>query len=220
MSQLAPAVSRVILADEAGAASQYLSELRDIQIQQDRARFRQNLRRIGWEMGFRIAHVLPHVERTVQTQHGAASCSVFSSRPVLATIMRAGLPFHEGFLDVFDGADCSFIGASRASSGIDLGYTASGSLDGRTLILADPMLATGNSILEALASLRRFGTWSVLHVCSVIASAEARDLLYRSLPEAHIWIGAVDPVLNEKKEIVPGLGDAGDLCFGEKIKPA
>jgi uracil phosphoribosyltransferase len=212
--------SRIVLAGEAGAASQYLSELRDIDAQKDRARFRQNLRRIGWEMALRIAPMLAHAERIVQTPHGPASCQVLSAQPVLATIMRAGLPFHEGFLDIFDRADCSFIGASRAESGIDLGYTASGALDGRVLILTDPMLATGNSILQALSSLKRFGTWSALHVCSVIASAEARDFLYRSLPDAHIWIGAVDQTLNQKKEIVPGLGDAGDLCFGEKIKPS
>ena len=214
------AVSRIILADEAGAASQFLSELRDVDAQKHRARFRQNLRRVGWEMALRIAPMLPHAARTVQTPHGPAACSVFAEYPVLATILRAGLPFHEGFLDIFDASDCAFIGASRAETGIDLGYTASPGLNGRTLILADPMLATGNSIHEALRSLKRFGAWSQLHVCSVIASAQARDHLYETLPDAHIWIGAVDPELNSKKEILPGLGDAGDLCFGEKIKPA
>ena len=214
------AVSRIILADESGAASQYISELRDIHTHSDRVRTRLNLRRIGWDMALRISHMLPCIEQDVQTPHGTARCRVFSGYPVIATILRAGLPFQEGFLDIFDKSDCAFIGASRAESGIDLGYAASGDLTGRTLILVDPMLATGGSILGPLDRLRRFGSWAALHVCCVIASEQAKNHLYNSLPNAHIWIGAVDPGLNHLKEIVPGLGDAGDLSFGEKIKPA
>lgn len=213
------AASRIILTDEPGAASDYISELRDIHTHSDRVRTRLNLRRIGWEMALRIARTLPRAARDVQTPHGTARCNVLTSHPVIATILRAGLPFQEGFLDIFDKSDCAFIGASRADAGIDLGYAASGDLTGRVLILVDPMLATGSSILKSLETLRRFGAWSVLHVCCVIASEQAKQKLY-SLPEAHVWIGAVDPGLNQHKEIVPGLGDAGDLSFGEKIKPA
>lgn len=211
------AALRIVLTDEPGAASQFLAELRDLNLQKDRARFRLNLRRLGWDMALRISAHLPQLKHTVTTPHGTAECTVPAETPVLATILRAGLSFHEGFLEIFDRADCAFIGASRGQNGIDLGYTASPDLSGRTLVLCDPMLATGNSVLEALSSLKRMGSWKELYVCSVIASSEARELLLRILPDASLLIGAVDPELNARKEILPGLGDAGDLCFGEKL---
>lgn len=208
------------------AISRYMLELRDTAIQQDPMRFRTNLERIGEMMAYEISKRLDYVETAVTTPLGEALCYTPAQQPVIATILRAGLPFHQGFLRVFDHADNAFVSAYRryrekGEEGFDVvvEYLASPSVEGRTLILVDPMLATGASMELGYRAMLERGNPAHVHICSVIASQQAVDYLHSHLPAdgVTLWLGAIDPEINSHSYIVPGLGDAGDLAYGEKL---
>jgi len=205
--------------------NQFMAEVRDIGIQTDRMRFRRNIERIGEIIAYEISKTLDYHTIKVQTPLGIHPVSVPCDSIVLATILRAGLPFHQGFLSYFDNAENAFISASRkynedhSAFSIELGYLSSPSIEGKTLIIIDPMLATGSSLDLAYQFLLKRGTPARIHVACVIAAQHGIDEAVRLFPKeiTTIWAGAVDPDLNDKAYIVPGLGDAGDLAYGEKI---
>ena len=204
--------------------SQYLSELRDVDVQGDRQRFRRNMERLGEIFAYEISKELPHSVRSVQTPLGVSQCAVPAEWPVLVTILRAGLPLHNGMLNVLERADNGYVGAYRhhgAGSGnefeVKLDYLSCPSLDQRIVVVADPMLATGSSVVSTIQALRKRGTPKALHLVSVIAAQAGIDHVRRSIPEAIIWTAGIDPDLNAKSYIVPGLGDAGDLSFGSSM---
>lgn len=203
--------------------SQYMAELRDVNTQKDSLRFRRNLERIGEIMAFEISRTLKYKKTEVETPLAKAECKVIGSEIVLATIFRAGLPFHAGFLSYFDKAENAFVSAYRKykekeNFDICIEYLASPKLDGKILILADPMLATGASMELSYRALLTKGTPAHIHVCSVVASEQAIDYIRRTFPadRTTIWVGDIDPEINAHSYIVPGLGDAGDLAFGIK----
>lgn len=200
-----------------------LAQIRDREVQQDRLRFRRNLERCGEIFAYEISKVLPYVERDVQTPLGAARVPVLAEQPVVASILRAGLPLHQGLLNGFDHADNSFISAYRKHEGdadhfeVEIEYLSSPSVEGRTVILCDPMLATGSSMVLAWQALLRRGRPAQLHVAAVIASEQGVQFALDKLPgDVTLWLGAIDPELTARAYIVPGLGDAGDLAFGAK----
>ncbi len=207
--------------------SRYLKEIRSVHIQKDSMRFRRNIERIGEVMAFEISKQLSFSEETIQTPLAQTSVFDFASPIVLATILRAGLPFHQGFLNMYDGAENAFLSAYRRMGRNRHGeeqleivseYIAAPRLDGKTLLLVDPMLATGMSMEVAYKALLSHGTPMNTHVACVIGTQQALDYLEKNMPaETTVWCAAIDPELNDKKYIVPGLGDAGDLCFGEKL---
>ena len=200
----------------------YIAEMRDVNIQNDRMRFRKHIERIGQIMAYEISKELQYEKVDVTTPLGVAECRVPSEKLVAAAILRAALPLHQGVIDVFDEAENAFVSAYRKydedfNFDIHIEYIASPTLDGKVLLLCDPMLATGGSMQLAYEALLTKGTPAKLHVLSVIASREALEYLEEKLPEdTTLWVGAVDSYLNQHKYIVPGLGDAGDLAFGEK----
>lgn len=209
------------LADSHSIANRFLAELRNAELQKDRLRFRRNLERIGEVLAYEISKTLDYEPVEVETPLGVATVSMPADRIVLGTILRAGLPFHQGMLHYFDHADNAFISAYRrhhkdGSFDIQLEYVSCGDLNDTVLILADPMLATGASLCLALKHLERHGTPKVIHVAAVIASTAGVEAVQRQFPNAHIWLGAVDEELTAKSYIVPGLGDAGDLAYGDK----
>jgi uracil phosphoribosyltransferase len=209
------------LAEKNTIANQFVAELRNIDIQKDRQRFRRNLERIGEVLAYEISRTLNYELFEVETQLGIAPVMLPSERVVLATVLRAGLPFHQGMLHYFDAADNAFISAYRrhhkdGSFDIQLDYVSTPDLDGCVLILCDPMLASGASVNVALQELARFGTPAAVHVASVIASTAGLEAVRRRYPKARIWTAAIDEELTAKSYIVPGLGDAGDLAYGEK----
>ena len=205
--------------------NQYLAEIRDCEYQQNRLLFRNNIMRIGELEAYEISKCLDYQERDVQTPLGTARVSTPTDNVVVATIMRAGLPFHTGFLNIFDHAGNAFVSAYREYTdeahtevGIHVEYLASPSLEGKTLLIVDPMLATGGSFELGYKAFLTKGTPKRIHVACVIATPEGIDHIKRTFPEdTTVWCGAIDPGMNEHKYIVPGFGDAGDLCFGEKI---
>ena len=202
-------------------ANQFLAELRDATIQLDRLRFRRNLERIGEILAYEISKKLNYAESEVQTPLGTAVINMPVEQPVIGTILRAGLPFHQGFMNYFDQSFCAFITAYRKikKSGdfiIRIDHIATPPLDGKIFILCDTMLATGQSIVEVCKELVAQYTIKELHIAAVIASAEGIEHVKAHLPKAHLWLGAVDEEMTSKAYIVPGLGDAGDLAFGEK----
>jgi uracil phosphoribosyltransferase len=202
--------------------SQWLYELRETSIQEDRMRFRKNIERIGEVTAYEISKRLPYKQAVAQTPMGDANCSIIATQPVIVPILRAGLPLYNGLLNFFDQADCGFIGAYRKHSiddttfEINQQYLTGPDVTGRPLILADSMLATGSSIKLALDTLLENDRPSQVHIVTVIACTEGVETLLRHYPEIHIWAGAIDEELTAKGYIVPGLGDAGDLCFGLK----
>ena len=202
--------------------NQFILELRDKNIQQDRLLFRNNVERIGMLMAYEASKELDYQVKNVETVLGTAQCNVPADDIVLCTIMRAGLPFHQGFLNIFDKAENAFVSAYRAYTDethfeIHTEYLASPRIDGKTLIIVDPMLATGSSIETTYHVMQSKGTPKRVIVASVIAAEPAFDKLRTCLPDDTIvYCAAVDPVLNEHKYIVPGLGDAGDLLYGVK----
>jgi len=201
-------------------ANQFLLELRDKDIQQDRFRFRENVKRLGWIMAYEISKHLAYSTQRVQTPLGETDVAV-PAAPVLMTVLRAGLPYFEGFQAMFEQADCGFIGAYRKEGEgeltIQLGYAASPDIEGRTVILIDPMLATGRSLIRSVKELKQWGTPAHIHFAALVAAPEGVEALQREIKTSHtIWTFAIDEKLNEQFYIVPGLGDAGDLCFGEK----
>ncbi len=202
--------------------NQFISEIRDIEIQKDRIRFRKNMERIGEIMAYEISKKLNWTESEVTTPLGIANVPILTEQPVLATILRAGLPLHQGLLNYYDRADCAYISAFRKHKKsnafvIEMEYVAAPDLDGKTIIISDPMLATGSSMVLVCKELMSRGKIKSLHIVSVIASIEAVAFVKRNLPKAHLWLGAIDEELTTKSYIVPGLGDAGDLAFGEKV---
>lgn len=205
--------------------NQYMKELRAVSIQGDPLRFRRNIERIGQIMAYEISRTLPYAPEQVTTPLGTAEVNTIATPIVLGTIFRAGLPMHQGFLSIFDRAENAFVSAYRKEDGEELEivseYLASPRLDGKTLIIADPMLATGMSMEIALRALiRSHGTPAAVHLACVIGCDQAVAYLQEHLPvdiDITLWAASIDPVLNEHHYIVPGLGDAGDLCFGEKL---
>lgn len=202
--------------------NKYIAELRDVNIQSDRLRFRHNIERIGEIMAYEISKELNYEVEDITSPLGVAEVSLPQDQIVAATILRAGLPLHQGVLHVFDEADNAFVSAYRNYDAdynfdIHVEYISSPSIEGKTMILCDPMLATGNSMQLAYEALLTKGTPARLFVCAVIASREALEYLQENLPEdATLYVAAVDELLDQHKFIVPGLGDAGDLSFGAK----
>lgn len=201
----------------------WISEIRDVQQQGDRMRFRRNLERIGEFAAISISRKLEYEEREVQTPLGSSACMVLKEQPVLATILRAGLPLHQGLLNVFDKADNAFISAYRkhnrdGSFEISLDYVSSPDLDNKVVIISDPMLATGSSLVKTLQFLREEGKPREIHVVVAIACTVGIEFVLRSEPSVRIWCGAIDEELTAKGYIVPGLGDAGDLAYGNKVQ--
>lgn len=201
--------------------SEWIREIRDTDIQTNRARFRNNIERIGEVAAYEISKMLPYKEVTVQTPMGETTAFVLENQPVLATVLRAGLPLYQGLLNYFDKADSAFIAAYRkhrkdGSFEIEQQYMTSPSLEGRPLIVADPMLATGSSLALALSTLLEYDAPSEIHIVTAIACTVGIEFVTRKFPHAHIWAGAIDDELTAKGYIVPGLGDAGDLSYGSK----
>ncbi len=215
----------VNLSEHNSVLNMYLREIRDVEIQKDPLRFRRNIERIGEVMAVEVSKELDYEQTNVQTPLGVAPVNTISDNLVLATILRAGLPLHQGFLNIFDRAENAFLSAYRRVNDkgeleIVAEYMAAPSVDGKTLIVADPMLATGMSMEVGYLALLRHGKPKHAHLCCTIATPQAIDCLRESLkdsPDVTVWCAAIDPVLNDKKYIVPGLGDAGDLCYGVKI---
>lgn len=204
--------------------NQYVSELRDITIQKDSMRFRRNLERMGEIMSYELSKTLAYETRDTQTPLGIAQTSHIISQPVIGTILRAGLPMHIGVLNYFDQAENAFISAYRRhhkdnTFDIHVEYVSSPTIDNKTLILCDPMIATGSSIVLAFKAILAKGTPSHTHIVSAISSQQGIDYVKENMPtkDFTIWCGAIDEELTSHSYIVPGLGDAGDLAFGEKI---
>lgn len=211
------------LSKEHSLVSNYIAELRDVAIQTDRMRFRRNLERIGSIAAYEISKLLPYAPAEIQTPLGVANCNLLTEQPVLATILRAGLALHEGLLNFFDKADNAFVSAyrkhnSEGSFEISLEYISSPELDDRILIVSDPMLATGASLVKTIQLLREEGEPSGIHIVTAIACTVGLEYVRRELPKATIWCGDIDDELTAKGYIVPGLGDAGDLAYGNKVQ--
>lgn len=201
----------------------FLAQMRNIDIQNNRRQFRQNMYRLGQVMAYEISKTLQFANQTVETPLGQASVSICTDKIVLATILRAGLPLHEGILDFFEEADNAFIAAYRKNHKdgtfeIKMEYITCPDLTDAVLILIDPMLATGASIIESVEALSEYGQYKSLHIATAIASVQGIKYITRRLPKAMLWIGAEDDELTAKSYIVPGLGDAGDLAFGKKMQ--
>lgn len=213
----------VNFAETPSLISQYMAEMRDVNIQGSMMRFRRNLERVGEIMAYEISKTLNYTTIGVETPLATAQCQVLDEKVVLGTIFRAGVPFHQGFLNFFDRAENAFVSAYRKYREKDdfdifIEYIASPRLDGKTLILVDPMLATGGSMELSYKALLTKGEPAQVHVVSVIASQQAVDYVAKTFPadKTSIWVGAIDPEINAHSYIVPGLGDAGDLAYGEK----
>lgn len=200
----------------------FIAELRDEQIQQDPMRFRRNLERVGECMAMEISKSFDYQEEKIKTPLGSAEVELNTTQPVLGTILRAGLPMHQGFINYFDRAENAFISAYRkhnkdGSFDIELEYMAAPSIDGKTLILCDPMLATGRSMALVLKALLAYGKPKKIHIATAIASREGVNHVQKNTGKnTEIWVGAIDDELTAQAYIVPGLGDAGDLAFGQK----
>lgn len=213
-------------AEQHSVVNQYMSELRDVNVQRNRAQFRRNLERIGEIIAYEISRSLDYETVNIQTPLGVAPTLLPQDEIVLGTIFRAGLPFHQGFLNVFDKADNAFVSAYRFYKdkechevGIHIDYLATPDLNGKTLIIADPMLATGGSMELGLKAFETKGIPAKVHLCCVIASQKGVDYIQEVFKDADftLWCGAIDPELNDHMYIVPGLGDAGDLAYGGKL---
>lgn len=214
------------LSDNSTVLNKYLAELRSVNVQNDRMRFRQNIVRIGHVEAYEISKHLTYTTKNVQTPLGVSEVPTYDDAVVIGTVFRAGLPLHQSFLDIFDEAGNAFVSAYRYYKdremnevGIKVEYCASPDLNNKTLILVDPMLATGGSMELAYQALLTKGTPGRLIMACVIASQAGVDYLQKAFPSDDIVLvcGAIDPILNEHKYIVPGLGDAGDLMYGDKI---
>jgi len=211
------------LSDQHSLVSNWVGEIRNVNVQQDRMRFRRNLERIGEVAAYEISKVLPFVEQEIQTPLGIAVHKVLKEQPVLATILRAGLPLHQGILNYFDQADNAFISAYRkhnkdGSFQISLDYVSCPELEDRVIIISDPMLATGASLVKTIHFLREEGRPREIHIVAAIACTVGIEYVKREEPKVTIWCGDIDDELTAKGYIVPGLGDAGDLAFGTKIQ--
>ena len=201
----------------------FMAQLRDVNTQTNRTLFRGNLRRIAHAMAYEVSRTLDYSVKNIQTPLAVKEVPTYDDRIVVGTVLRAGLAFHEGFLDVFDGADAAFLSAYREEGKADdikihIEYIAAPHLDGSTFLLVDPMLATGGSLELAYQAFLSTGKPAKLHICCVIASRQGIERLQHAFPgdDVTLWVAAIDPQLNDRAYIVPGLGDAGDLSFGEK----
>lgn len=216
------AIDAHCLADTPSRASEALSLLRSSWQRNDRSEVRRLVRELGTYLGYEISKILSFKDEQTQTPLGIAKTKTLLSHPVLATVLRAGLPFHAGFLSVFPNADCAFVSAYRRHSEqnfeIQLDAVTCPNLENRILIVADTMLATGRSMSTALRSLFEYGTPARVIVASVIASHEGLKQVKANYPHAELWTVAIDDDLNPQKYIVPGIGDAGDMMFGEKLQ--
>ncbi|HUB60372.1 MAG TPA: uracil phosphoribosyltransferase [Puia sp.] len=213
----------VNLSEQYSLLCDWIGEIRDHEIQLDRMRFRRNLERIGEVAAYEISKTLPFTDKEVQTPLGTATAKVLASQPVITTILRAGLPLHQGLLNFFDKADNGFISAYRkhqrdGSFEIRLDYISCPELEGRVVIVSDPMLATGASLVKTIQYLREEGHPSGIHVVVAIACTVGIEYVLREEPQCRIWCGAIDDELTAKGYIVPGLGDAGDLAYGNKVQ--
>lgn len=211
------------LSEEHSLISNWISELRDVDIQDDRLRFRCNLERIGEVAAYEISKKLLWIEKEVTTPLGISAGKVLEKQPVLATILRAGLPMHQGLLNYFDKADNAFISAYRkhnpdGSFDISLDYISCPEMDDRVVIISDPMLATGASLVKTIQFIREEGNPSEIHIVCAIACTVGIEYVLRAEPKATIWCGDIDDELTAKGYIVPGLGDAGDLAYGVKVQ--
>lgn len=213
-----------VFAEKSSIANVFLTELRDKQIQLDSMRFRRNMERIGEILAYEISKTLVYKPTQVATSLGQANGQSLGNQVVLSTILRAGLPFHQGFLNIFDKAENAFVGSFRnvldkeGNFEIKTEYLSSPNLENKILILSDPMLATGQSLVLAWQVLtQKYGKPAHTHIASIISSQTGINVIKEQLPQASIWTGAIDPELNSKSYIVPGLGDAGDLAYGTKI---
>ncbi|MBN9350966.1 MAG: uracil phosphoribosyltransferase [Chitinophagaceae bacterium] len=211
------------LSKEHSLVSNWVSELRDVEIQKDRMRFRQNLENIASVAAYEISKKLAWVEKEVATPLGTAKCKVMAQQPVLATILRAGLAMHHGLLKFYDRADNAFISAFRkhkhdGSFEISLDYISCPAMENRVVIISDPMLATGSSLVKTIQFIRDVGMPSEMHIVCAIACTVGIEYVLRSAPHATIWCGDIDDELTAKGYIVPGLGDAGDLAYGIKVQ--
>ena len=203
--------------------SNWVSELRNVEVQNDRMRFRRNLERIAEVIGYEISKVLETEEKEITTPMGTATCKVMKEQPVLATILRAGLAMHNGLLSYFDHADNAFLSAYRkhhsdGSFEISLDYISCPEMEGRVVIISDPMLATGASLVKTLQFIRESGNPSEIHIACALACTVGIEYVLRAEPNASIWCGDIDDELTAKGYIVPGLGDAGDLAYGVKVQ--
>ena len=214
-----------ILSQQNTVLNKFIAEIRDKSIQRDSMRFRRNMERIGEVTAYEISRTLNYSPRVVETPLGEATVQTIDDRLVIATILRAGLPYHQGFLNYFDDAQNAFVSAYRKSTKdgkftVKVEYISCGSLEGKTLLLVDPMLATGSSLVLAYNALcERGGEPLHTHVAPVIASEQGIDYVEKNMPRqtTTIWAAAVDEELTSRSYIVPGIGDAGDLAYGEKI---
>jgi uracil phosphoribosyltransferase len=213
------------LSENNSILNQFLAEIRDVNIHNDRLRFRKNIERIGEIIAYEISKTLQYATVAVQTPLGISDIPLISDRVVLVTILRAGLPFHQGFLEIFDKAENAFVSASRKynhdHTGFDIvvEYLSSPSIEGKTLLIVDPMLATCGSLDLAYRALLKRGEPAKIHVACIIASRQGIETCQSIFPKEKttVWAGAIDPDLNKLAYIVPGLGDAGDLAYGERI---
>ncbi len=211
------------LSKNVSVLNHYIAQLRDSEVQQDRMRFRENIKRCGQILAYEISKTFKYEESEVETPLGFADCKKMSQHLVIASILRAGLPFHQGFLSVLDEADNAFVSAYRkhhkdGTFEIDLQYLTCPNLEDSVLILGDAMLATGASIHKTIESLKSYGKPQKIHIATVIASTEGIKYIRRFHPKINIWACAIDDELTAKSYIVPGLGDAGDLSFGDKMQ--
>ena len=211
------------LSDQHSLISNWVSELRDVEVQNDRMRFRKNLERIGEVAAYEISKTLAWEEKEITTPLGIANCKVLKSQPVLATILRAGLGLHNGLLNYFDKGENAFISAYRkhkpdGTFDISIEYLSCPEIDGKVLIISDPMIATGASLVKAIQYLKAEGVIKEIHIVCAIACTEGIEFVLREQPKATIWCGDIDDEITGKGYIVPGLGDAGDLAFGQKMQ--
>lgn len=212
-----------ILSNEVSLVNSWINELRNVEVQTDRMKFRRNMERIGEIAAFEISKKLDYKEMEITTPLDKIKVKEIAVQPVITTILRAGVPLFQGVLNYFDKADCGFVAAYRKHDmndyfSIKQDYLTCPNIEGRPLIVADPMLATGASLIEALKDLLTHGKPSQIHIVVAIASRQGAEAIRTAYPEAHIWIGAIDEELTSKGYITPGLGDAGDLSFGEKLQ--
>jgi uracil phosphoribosyltransferase len=211
------------LSEKNNIAQRFIGELRDVNVQNNRMRFRRNLERIGEVLAYELSKTLDYKEKTVETPLGEATISEPTQKIVLGAILRAGLPLHQGFLNYFDDADNAFIAAYRkhkrdGSFEINLEYISCPDLTDTTLIMIDPMLATGASMTITLQQLEKYGKPASIHIVAAIGSRAGLEHVQRIYPNAKVWLGALDEELTAKSYIVPGLGDAGDLSYGDKMQ--
>ena len=212
-----------ILSNEVSLVNSWINELRNVEVQTDRMKFRRNMERIGEIAAFEISKKLDYKEVEITTPLDKIKVKEIAVQPVITTILRAGVPLFQGVLNYFDKADCGFVAAYRKHDmndyfSIKQDYLTCPNIEGRPLIVADPMLATGASLIEALKDLLTHGKPSQIHIVAAIASRQGAEAIRTAYPEAHIWIGAIDEELTSKGYITPGLGDAGDLSVGEKLQ--